>query len=116
MELGQVVLMELVSAVLTAADVVAPEAGMTPEVLALAEWVAAASPEELATGVSGDLAVMSPAAAAHLRAGLALAPPAAAAHLLAGLALAAEGMRALKVATVALAAEVARRRAESEAT
>ena len=77
-----IVLMGLVSAV------VATEAGMTPEVLALAEWVAAASPEELATGVSGDLAVMSPAAAAHL---------------LAGLALAAEGMRALKVATVALA-------------
>jgi len=101
MDLGQVVLMGLVSAGVTAADVVAPEAGMTPEVLALAEWVAAASPEELATGVSGDLA---------------LAPPAAAAHLLVGLALAAEGMRALKVATVALAAEVARRRAESEAT
>jgi hypothetical protein len=101
MDLGQLVLMGLVSSAPKAEDIEALQSGLTPEVLELAaEWVMEASPQEL------EIAVRT-------------APPVSpepAAQVLRGLAMIIEGMRALSNGSTELAAESARRKAGSNAT
>lgn len=101
MDLGQLVLMGLVSSAPKAEDLDALQNGLTPEVLELAaEWVMAASPHEL------EITIRT-------------APPVSpepAAQVLRGLAMVIEGMRALGNGAGELAAESARRKAESDAT